>query len=424
MNYLQKLIWGDQTPAQIKTSITLAALFFLIIGSFWMLGSLQEPIFYHLVGSQYHPQVNIISFFCIVPLMLGYMALLDRLNPRRLFVLVVGLYALFFAGAALLLCHPTIGLANTQPHVTRLLGWAIYTIIKTYGSFLVTLFWSFAVSVTTVEAAKDSFPFIMVCAQLGSLGAATLVRSVASWGIPQLVGIAVGMMLLTLLLFWSVQQQFSSVRSSQPVSRSGLFEGLSLLRARPYLRSVLVVSTAYLIITALVDYQMHYLAHQQYPAIEDFTWFKGVYGQVVNALTLLLALGGTRIVLRTLGVARALLLYPLITAVCVGAIYCFPSLWPVFVGMVLIRALSFGLNSPTKEIVYIPESSDVRFKVKSWIDMIGYRASFAFGSQLTSLFKYSFEVLVPASLWISVVVLAFWVRSAVVVGKKFGQRGT
>ena len=96
-----------------------------------------------------------------------------------------------------------------------------------------------------------------------------------------------------------------------------------------------------------------------------------------------------------------------------------PTLWPIFIAMVVIRALAFGLNNPTKEIVYIPESADVRFKAKSWIDMIGYRASFAFGSQLTALFKHSFELLVPAGALISIGVLGVWIYCALLVGESF-----
>lgn len=404
---------------QARTTGVLAGLFFLIIGTFWLLGSLQEPIFYHLVGSQYHPQVNIISFFFIVPLMLGYMVLLDRFDVRRVFITMLSTYALFFSGAAVLLAHPTIGLANDVPDVRRLLGWVVFAVIKTYGSFLVTLFWSLATSVTTVDTAKLTFPFIVVCAQVGSLFGTSLVRMASSWGVPILMACAVGGMIVAIVLLMTMHSRLPLLRSKKPVSRTGLFEGFWLLVQRPYLRSVLVVSTSYLIILAFADYQMHYLASLRYTTIEQFAWFKGVYGQVTNLCTLVLALGGAQWLLRRLGVSWCLLIYPLLTAGCVVAIYLFPTLWPLFVAMVIMRALAFGLNNPTKEIVYIPENSDVRFKAKSWIDMVGYRASFAFGSHLTALFKHSFELLVPMGALISFGVLGIWVWSALVVGREF-----
>lgn len=391
----------------------LATLFFLIIGSFWLLGSLQEPIFYHLVGRQYHPQVNIIAFFAIIPLMFAYLAALQHWGATRVFVGASLGYAAFFSVAAFLLQHPTIGLANTQPEVTRLLGWLIYAIIKTYGSFLVTLFWTFATSITTVDEAKVTFPAIFAVAQLGSIGGSHLACYAQEWGIPALMYGAAGAMLIMAWLFYAVQKQYVPMRMARtPSSVKELFSGARLLLQRPHLRYIFVVSTAFLIVTAFYDYQMHYLAHQMYPTVESFAWFKGMYGKVVNGFTLLFALGGTQALLRFFGVRWCLLLYPLLTAGVVFLMWQWPTLFVVAGGMVALRGLSFALNNPAKEILYIPESPEVRFKVKSWIDMIGYRFAWALGSGLTDLVKEPIVFAVNASGVMSLGVLAIWVPCA------------
>jgi len=401
----------------------LAILFFLIIGTFWVLGSIQEPIFYHLVGRQYHPQVNVISFFCIIPLLLWYMACLSRWRPEKVLAAATALYAIFFATAAFLLAVPGIGLPAAVPAAHNLLGWAFFAITKTYGSLLVALFWTYATSITTVDEAKTAFPFITVCAQLGSLAGTTLVRVGAEWGLPLLVWVAVaGMVLIIMVLrmLTAFSQRAKATVGAPPMA--GIFEGFWLLVRHPYLRGVLVVSTAYLIITAFFDYQLHYLAHHMYPTIEQFAWFKGVYGQVVNGCTLLLALGGTSWFLRRVGVAACLLMYPLLTAVCVIVAWWWPTLWVVAGVMVFMRAFSFGFNNPTKEITYIPESEEVRFKAKGWIDVVGYRAAFAAGSQITSWIADPYVLLLNASAALSLVMVAVWSYYAVVVGRHFVLR--
>ena len=396
----------------------LAALFFLIIGSFWLLGSLQEPIFYHLVGRQYHPQVNMIAFFAIVPLMFAYLAALQRWGATRVFVGASLLYAAFFTGAAVLLQHPTIGFANTQPDASRLLGWVVYAIIKTYGSVLVTLFWTFATSITTIEEAKITFPAIFAFAQLGSMGGSHLACHAAEWGISALLFVAVGAMVLMAWLFYVVQQRYVSVRLPRtPTSVKELFSGAKLLLQRPHLRHIFVISTAFLVITAFYDYQMHALAHAAYPTVESFAWFKGMYGKVVNGFTLLFALGGTQTLLQLFGVRWCLLLYPLLTAGAVAMMWQWPTLWIVAGGMVLLRGLSFALNNPAKEILYIPETPEVRFKVKSWIDMIGYRLMWALGSGLTDLVKEPVALAVAASGAMSLGVLAVWLPCAWLLGR-------
>jgi len=401
----------------------LATLFFLIIGTFWLLGSLQEPIFYHLVGRQYHPQVNVISFFCIIPLLLWYMASLNRVRPEKILVVATWLYGLFFAGAAILLTIPGVGLPDAVPSVYNILGWAFFAITKTYGSLMVALFWTYATSVTAVEEAKTSFPFITLCAQLGSLAGTTLVRVGADLGIPLLVACAVvGMGAIVLVLRQLACRSAGHLWAVADQATAGVFEGFWLLVRHPYLRGILVVSTAYLIITAFFDYQLHYLAHQMYPTIEEFARFKGMYGQVVNAVTFLLALGGTSWLLRHIGVAASLLLYPALTAVCVVVAWQWPTLWIVAGVMVIIRAFSFGFNNPTKEITYIPESEEVRFKAKGWVDVIGYRAAFAVGSQITSLIAEPYVLLVNVSAALSLVIVGVWSYYAMILGRHFKTR--
>ena len=407
----------------------LATLFFLIIGTFWLLGSLQEPIFYHLVGRQHHPQVNVISFFCIIPLLLWYMASLNRLRPEKILFTATWLYGLFFGLAALLLTIPGIGLPGAVPSVYSVLGWAFFAVTKTYGSLMVALFWTYATSVTAVEEAKTSFPFITLCAQAGSLVGTTLVRVGADLGIPLLVACAVAGMGGILFVLKCLRFTSSSIVASQPSPSSGYgrqsagdFEGFWLLVRHPYLRGILVVSTAYLIITAFFDYQLHYLAHQMYPTIEEFARFKGMYGQVVNAVTFLLALGGTSWLLRHIGVAASLLLYPVLTAVCVIIAWCWPTLWVVAAVMVVVRAFSFGFNNPTKEITYIPESEEVRFKAKGWVDVIGYRAAFAVGAQITSLIAEPYCLLVNVSAALSLAIIGGWSYYAVILGRHFKGR--
>jgi AAA family ATP:ADP antiporter len=420
-------MYGVCMPAHNYRSVLLAVLFFCIVGTFWLLGSLQEPIFYHLVGREYHPQVNVLAFVCIMPMLLWSLAAINRFQPQRVLAGAALLYMVFFGCAAVLLGVPGIGLPGATPAVSNILGWAFFAVVKTYGSLMVTLFWTYATSIVSVDDAKRIFPFVTVCAQLGSLGGATLARVGAGWGIPILVWIAVLGMSGIVVSVWALvrlEGESSEIarvpRETQGIaSLAGMYQGLVLLASRPYLRGILAVSTAYLVITAFFDYQLHFLAHQQYPLLEDFTWFKGVYGQLVNAATCVLALWGTGWFLRVFGVALCLLLYPLVTAVCVTAAWLYPTLGVVAGVMVVMRALSIGFNNPTKEIVYIPESQEVRFRAKGWIDVVGYRGAFALGSQITVWIAQPQSVFVAASTVISYGVIALWVYYARMVGARF-----
>jgi len=404
---MEKIMMKD---GMLKTGL-LSLLFSLIIGSFWILGSLQEPVFYHMVGREFHPQVNVISFFIIFPFLLGYLFFLGKISKYRLFLTCVAFYACFFSVSALLLLHPSLGLANDVADKGRLLGWALYAVTKTYGSILVTIFWSFATSLSSLEEAKKSFPWIFFCGQVGSLIGSSLVRYSATQGAPFLFGCAVACMVGIMFLITALHRYYPLKRTVDAPFYTSVFEGVRLLMVSSYLKHVFVVSTAFLVVTAFVDYQMHYLAHATYTTLDTFTAFKGWYGQVVNLFTLLFSLLATRPLLRLLGLHATLLLYPLVTIALIALVFFSPTLFLLVFAMVLLRGLSFALNNPAKEMLYIGQSSDVRFKAKSWIDMVGYRIMFAIGSQMICFVHGSFEDIVLYSTVFSLGVVGVWLYS-------------
>ena len=59
-----------------------------------------------------------------------------------------------------------------------------------------------------------------------------------------------------------------------------------------------------------------------------------------------------------------------------------------FAVMVLTKGLSYALNNPAKEMMYIPTSKAVKYKAKSWIDLFGGRAAKAAGSSVTTALKH------------------------------------
>ena len=42
--------------------------------------------------------------------------------------------------------------------------------------------------------------------------------------------------------------------------------------------------------------------------------------------------------------------------------------------------MGYALNGPSRELLYVRTSGDIKFKAKSWIDMFGTRGAKAVGS--------------------------------------------
>ena len=120
-----------------------------------------------------------------------------------------------------------------------------------------------------------------------------------------------------------------------------------------------------------MDYQMKMLAKEVYSSPAAYTSFLATFGVATNGLSFCIALLGTSYLMRTLGLRVCLLIYPCAVGGVLFAVFMFPVLSVVFLAQVSLKGLSYALNNPSKEMLYLPTSPDVKFKVKSWIDMFG-----------------------------------------------------
>ncbi|MFA5074490.1 MAG: Npt1/Npt2 family nucleotide transporter [Candidatus Babeliales bacterium] len=419
-----RFLWGDLSGEELKKFGFLAVIFFFIIGSYWLLRPLKDGIFASLVGLEYQPLAKILSVFVMIPLVFLYSKLVDLVEKHKLFYVICSFYGAGFLFVAYLLTHPTIGLANEVASSSRLLGWVSYVMIESMGSIIVALFWSFVASSTNPASAKRGFALIISGAQLGSILGPTIDRYAENLGLPLLTVIAaVGVFIVPILImfFMTTSSAVSTAVPEKEKPKTGMLEGLKLLVTRPYLLGVFAIATFYEVIGTIMDYQMKVLAKQAYPSKEAFTAFLGLFGQSANVLALVMALLGTSYLMRRFGLTFCLLTFPIAVGLVVSYVYINPMLWTVFASMIIVKGLSYALNNPSKEMMYIPTSKDVKFKSKSWIDMFGARSAKATGSAVNNTFAASIEALMLYGTLIALGLVGVWIIAALFVGRSFNK---
>lgn len=419
---IKRAIWGDLHGDDIKKFGLLSVVLMLILGVYWMMRPLKDGIFFKMVGKQYQPLAKLLTLALMIPLILFYSKLVDLLEKQKVFYLIAGIYTILFLAFAYFLSHPTIGVANAVPEKGRLLGWAIYLSIESFGSFMVPLFWSFVISSTDTETAKKGYPLIIMAAQIGTITGPTLTSYAPYFGIPLLaIMIAGGIFLVPLIVKYFITLYPQAAEKKSDVSsqkKTGMFEGLKLLASKPYLLGVLAIATLYEVVGTLVDYQMKYLADEVYTTSEQMTQFLSRFGQVTNIMAFAFAIVGTSFFMRRYGMTFCLVMYPLLTAVAVFNTWAFPSLWVVFGAMVAIKGLSYALNNPVKEMMYLPTSKDVKFKAKGWIDGFGGRSAKGTGSVFNWIFSDSTQMLIFWGPLMAFGIIGVWLVAALYVGKK------
>ncbi|NCB09173.1 MAG: hypothetical protein EOM73_13535, partial [Bacteroidia bacterium] len=172
---LQK-IYGNFSKDELIHTLLLGTAFALIIGTYWTLRPLKDALFKAtVIGDGNNTDASplawakILSISVLVPIIIFYSYLVDKVKRQSLFYLIGG----FFVGAlfifSLLFVHPVIGLANKIAGPERLIGWCWYVFVEVYGSLLIALFWAYASEVTNAQFAKLAFPMIVMFGQFGGI---------------------------------------------------------------------------------------------------------------------------------------------------------------------------------------------------------------------------------------------------------------
>lgn len=460
----QRLYGKDVPMHEIRRVLCLSSTLFFMIGAYWLLRSLKDPVLTTLCGVAAIPKAKMLSVFVVLGVVSIYNKLLSTEIPKhRLFYIFGSFYFATFSVIAYLLKDEQMGMANQIPDPSRYLGWVSYCAIESFGSVMVSLFWSFANSVTSLESAKATYGLLVAMAQLGSILGPTLVNHYTDRvGVPNCYQMgATGMLLLqlTMLLYISLYgtemhdyrtpydrhaKVAAVAKKPERKNKAGVLEGLVLFARYNYIKGIFAISCLFMVEVTIVDFTMKVLAKDHFSELfpcqagmscwdiqsnaplgmsqgstEAFAKFMGLFGQATNTLSFLMSLLGTSAVIRTLGLRLTLLLFPSLCLVVIVLVRINPTLWMVFGAMMMLKGFSYALNNPTKEILYQPTSNAVKFKAKSWIDIFGARGSKALGSVVTNAFSDSASALVAHGSIVGMAVASFLIWNARFMGKRF-----
>jgi ATP:ADP antiporter, AAA family len=467
---VHRSVYGDTFPWDdfIRTMV-LSSTLFVMIGGYWLLRSLKDAVLTALCGVESIPKAKMLSVFVVLGVVAVYNHLLDEksgFRKEQLFYVFGTFYGILFTGIAYLLNHPTIGLPNQTEDPARILGWVSYCGIESFGSVMVSLFWSFANSNFNLKQAKRSYGVMVATAQLGSILGPTFVNSYGhSLGIPTCYMVGAGCMLTLQLTMWTYVKMFGVVEDvpkavdvekkddPKKANKAGILEGIHLFVEHNYVKGIFAISCLFMVEVTIVDYTMKVLAREHFAeefpclpfdeatgeamacwnaetnsavglsteAIKSFTTFMGFFGQATNGLSFLLSFFGTSAIIQYLGLRITLLLFPSICLIVIVTVRMYPTLNVVFAAMMILKANSYALNNPTKEMLYQPTSSNVKYKAKSWIDIFGARGSKALGSVVTNAFSTSALELIDKGSLVGMCVASFLIWNATFMGKKFEE---
>lgn len=431
MRRLFLALWGDLSWDEAKKFCFLALISMVIVGNYWTLRVMKNAIFGNFVSYRtYQPWAKVISLVVVALLVMGYSRLVDLVKKESLFYGMVTFFGLWELGLAYAIAHPTL-FAHYSMIPGNIIGWISFLSIEALP-LMIALFWAFVASTTDTESAKRGYGIILFTTQIGTIGGSLfVVYYAASLGIPTIMALSAATLFLVPLLikcYTALLSKQARVFPKDKKQSTGFIEGLSLLLTRPYVMGIFFVATAYQVIGTILEFQMNTLGKMIYPVAADFAAFHGKFGIGVNCIALLFSFFGTSFLMRKFGLRFCLLVFPVVVGSIVIALVFYISfggmqqnqlIWLLFGGLMGIKGLNYALNGPTKEIMYIPTSRDVKFKAKGWIDLFGNRSTKATGAGVNILFKESLASLFIFGSIISLGIVGIWIIIAFMVGKKF-----
>lgn len=447
------LFYPKLEKKDIKKFSLLGITFFLIIGAYWTLRLLKDTVIFKIAfpeelgwaagyGRHLQPILKFWSPFFLIAVILIYSKLVDLVKKHKLFYIISGFYGLAFTIIGTIFAlRAMYGNAFLGKTILAATGWLSYFTTESFGSVMPALFWSFAVSISDTNEAKSGFPFVIACAQIGAIGGSALLLTTKHLGgvwplyfVASFFAFAVIAMIYYFMKTMPAEQLVGNKESAKTEKQKegfweGFISGLKLLLTRPYLIGVFVVSTFYEIISQIVDYQMKAQVDicPDYCGEVGFATFQAIYGMLANSLAFIIALLGTSYIINKLGTRVALLVYPIITLISFILFFIYfnftsPSvlslLWATLGLMVILKGVSYAVNNPTKEMMYIPTSKDVKFKSKGWTDMFGGRMGKLSGARVSNIFKQSIPDLMYFGTLFSFGLIGVWMVAALFVGRK------
>jgi AAA family ATP:ADP antiporter len=176
------------------------------------------------------------------------------------------------------------------------------------------------------------------------------------------------------LLAWAEAHDAGDVgRAPSRAIGGGAFAGFKLALASPYLLAIAGMMLAYTITSTVIYVDQARIVSA---TIQDSTLRTALFARIDLWVSLVALVAQTLLtgwVLTTLGLAVALLVLPFLTAGGFIGLWLAPGLAALVFVQIVRRGIQYGLERPSREVLYTAVSSEEKYKAKAFIDTVVFR---------------------------------------------------
>ena len=292
-------------------------------------------------------------------------------------------------------------------------GRAFFIWVSVFNLFVVSVFWALMVDIFDSEQGKRLFGFLAAGATVGAITGSGLTASLAS-GVDTTWLLVIAAVLLQVAIMSARRlsrlgagtgagggADAQAVATTAPAAQPGtaapapsdgpdapeqapiggsVLAGITHTLRSPYLLNISLYILLFTITSTFLYFQQAAIVRDYFPDRSSRTTFFASVDLVVNVSTLAVQLFVTSRFLKIFGVAVTAAILPAITMLGFVALAAAPTLAVLVAVQVLRRVGNFGLARPTRELFFTVIPREDKYKAKSLIDTVVYRAGDQVGS--------------------------------------------
>lgn len=223
------------------------------------------------------------------------------------------------------------------------------------------------------------------------------------------------------VLFWAYTKAFQQSPLTVEALKNELRpqqrrpeKSFSVFRQSPFILFLFLLVIFMQVSVGLTEYQFNSYLETEILDQDARTAYCGRITTIVNLLSSFLQGIGCFFLVHTLGLRGNHLLIPCVLLLNALAFAAFPSFAMISLVFVFLKAIDFSLFGVVREMLYIPLSTDEKFRAKALIDVFTYRTSKALASGLIlTLQIVAGAFLLPTIRYVALAVFLGWLAVAI-----------
>jgi AAA family ATP:ADP antiporter len=367
-------------PAE-RTAVAWAFLyFFAILCGYYMLRPLRDEM--GIVGGVKNLSWLFTATFVVMLVAVPFYSAVVARFPRRTIIPIVYRFCALNLLAFLVLDRADV----SEVWLARV----FFVWVSVFNLFVVSIFWSFLVDTFREEQGKRLFGAIAAGGSLGAIAgpaiAAVLVKPLGRTGlfVAAALLLEVAVFCVKRLIAWAEANRSGGFGAApdRPVG-GGAFAGFRLALRSPYLLAIAGMMLAYTLTSTVIYADQARIVEA---TIKDSATRTALFARIdlwVNIVALTLQGFVTSRVLSLAGLGAALLALPFLTAGGFIGLALVPGLATLVVVQIARRGLQYGMERPSREVLFTVVSSEEKYKAKAFIDTVVFR-----GGDAASIWAY------------------------------------